>query len=154
THMTDVIGLWDLKPRVCHRQPCSSCRTTAFTCRAGRTDAVSRKTVMPARSSAARCSAATARDLRPSKLPNPPADDGLQRRPVTFDVLARATRHEAALLGEPLDQASGIRDLQPRCRVVPHLRPQVEDELDAVPGAQVEGREVIRCPKARCLPFD
>ena len=39
------------------------------------------------------------------------ADDGLESRSPGLDVLAGTERHETALLGEPLEQARGIRDV-------------------------------------------
>lgn len=42
---------------------------------------------------------------RRSELSEPPADDGLQRRPLGLNVVSVAERHETAVLGEPLPQA-------------------------------------------------
>src|SRR6185295_2732805 len=82
-----------------------------------------------------------------SKLSQPFANHSFESGTVLLHLVAGADGHEAAVLGDPFHQAGRVGKMH-RLRLF-RLCAGMEDKLDRLVGAQIDGGEIVGGAKAR-----
>lgn len=87
-------------------------------------------------------------------MPDPLDDETGKRRLLRGDVFHVTKADGRAIFREPLQQTFRVWNGNARVRDVVFLRSEMQDELNAVLRAEIESREVFRCPETWRVPLD